>query len=217
MHDLIKIIIADDHPIFRKGLRQVIEMDKQLSVIKEASNGEEVLGFLKNEIPDIVVLDLEMPVLDGYETAKKINKDKIEVEIIMLTMHKDEFLFNKLMDIGIKGYILKENAANDILVGIKTVVQGNYYISPGISEYLIRRSGRSTSLPVSHGTIGDLTQAEKKIIKFIAENKTSKEISEILSISYKTVENHRNNICKKLDLKGSNSLLKFAIENRKFL
>ena len=214
MSDTLRVLIADDHPLFRKGLRELINADPRFTVLSEMENGEEVLSSLEKEIPDIIVLDVDMPKASGIDVARVIQRKNIFVDVIFITMYKDEYMFNKAMDLGVRGYVLKESAVSDIVNGIKAVAEGKYYISPAISEYLIRRSGRSTTLPAHERGIVDLTPTERRVMKLIAENKTSKEIGGEMSISHKTVERHRENIAKKLDLHGAHTLLKFALENR---
>jgi DNA-binding NarL/FixJ family response regulator len=132
-------------------------------------------------------------------------------------MYKDEDMFNEAMDLGVKGYVLKENAVQDIIECLKTVSSGGYYISPFLSSYIINRNDRTKSFENRYPSFVALTAMERKVLKLIADNKTSKEIADKLFISYKTVENHRTNIANKLDLHGSHQLLKFAIENRLFI
>lgn len=214
MSEHLRVLIADDHPLFRKALRQIIESDSRFEVVHEMENGEEVLSLLDEELPDIVVLDVDMPKLSGIEVARAIQKKDLLVDVIFITMYKDEYMFNKAMDLGVRGYILKESAVSDITDGIKTVAEGKYYISQSISEYLVRRSGRSTTLPAHQRGIVDLTPTERRVLKLIAENKTSKEIAGEMTISPKTVERHRENISNKLNLHGAHTLLKFALENK---
>lgn len=212
MEKKIKILIADDHPIFRKGLRQAIENDKSLIIVGEADNGLDAYQLIASMKPDVVVLDIEMPVLSGLEVASRVQKEHFPVEIVFLTMYKDEDMFNEAMDRGVKGYVLKENTVEDIVSCIKTVAKGKYFLSPTISSYLVSRSDRARNLLKRKPELDDLTPTERKILKLIAENKTSKEIALMLNVSHRTVENHRLNICNKLDIHGSHGLLKFAIE-----
>lgn len=217
MKEEIKIIIADDHPLMRSGIISVLESDPRLKIIGEAKNGEEVYKLLQVNKPDILTLDIEMPKISGLEIARKITDDKNPVRIVFLTMYKDEDMFNQAMDVGAYGYVLKENAVNDIVDCINTVASGNYYISPMISQYLLRREKSFKDQSNSSPSVNDLTKTERMILKLISEEKTTKQISEELFISYKTVENHRANISKKLNLHGSHSLIKFAISNKAIL
>jgi DNA-binding NarL/FixJ family response regulator len=211
------ILIADDHPLFRKGLRQAIEAEPSFRILDEANNGETALRKIIELQPLITILDIDMPGKNGFEVAKEVTKLSLPVSIIFLTMYKEEDMFSSAMDLGIKGYVLKENAGSDIIDAIKAVAEGRYYISPLISDFLVRRGEQSRLVRKQHPLLESLTPMERRILKFISENSTSKQIAEILHISPKTVENHRLNIVKKLNLQGAHSLLKFAIENKSAL
>lgn len=210
----ITVVIADDHPIFLKGLREVIAEDNDLIVAGEAADGAAALGCLQSLSPQVAVIDIDMPKMNGFAVAEKTRELKLPVEIIFLTMHRGEDAFNRALDIGVKGYVLKDSAVLDIVNGIKTVASGQHYISPSISSFLINRTARAAELARQRPGIHQLTQMERRILKLIAEKKTSKEIAAALYISPRTVDNHRNNICSKLDLHGSNALLKFALEHK---
>src|SRR5512145_4334 len=208
----LNILIADDHPIFLKGLREVIESDKSLKVVSVAHNGQAaVTAFQSDKRIDVVILDIDMPRMNGLEAAGAILKIRGDVPIIILTMHKDKALFLKALEIGIQGYLIKENAVADVINAIYKVAEGSTYLSPELSIHLFKRNKPSSNDTIDY--MGLLTQAEKKILNLVAEYKSSKEIAAELFISEKTVFNHRMNICKKLNLNGKNSLLRFAIEN----
>lgn len=217
MKDEIKILIADDHPLMRNGIAAVLEEEPGFCVCAHATNGNEAYKKLKETGFDIVTLDIEMPEMSGLELARKIGEENIDTRIIFLTMHKDEDMFNEAMDSGASGYVLKDNAVNDIVNCVKEVSNGGYYISPLISQFLVKRQHSVNKLSSSSPSINDLTKSERKILKMISNNHTSKEIAGELFISIKTVENHRSNISKKLDLHGSHSLVKFAIQNKSIL
>ncbi|MBK6772378.1 MAG: response regulator transcription factor [Ignavibacteria bacterium] len=211
----IRIIIADDHPIFRGGLRQIISADESIEIIGEADNGEKALEIIQELKPDIAVLDIDMPKKTGLDVLREL-KDS-STKIIFLTMYAEEDIFDEAMDFGIKGYVLKDSAVNDIIECILSVNEDNYYISPNVSNLLVNRRNKSKNLIKKNPELGNLTKTERNILRFISENKTSKEIAEVLFLSHRTVENHRTNISNKLNLKGSHSLLKFAIENKSYL
>jgi DNA-binding NarL/FixJ family response regulator len=210
----MKILIADDHPIFRKGLLKTIEGDASFEVVAEAGDGAEALRLIEKLAPEIAVLDISMPGLSGLEIVKAGREKNLPVEFIVLTMYKEEEYFNEAMDFGVKGYILKECAVTDLLEGLKLVANGRHYVSPIISEYLINRNARLEALMAQKPGLRDLTHTERRILKLIAENKTSREIAAQLHVSYRTVQNHRANICAKLGLKGHNKLLQFALEHK---
>jgi DNA-binding NarL/FixJ family response regulator len=210
----IRIIIADDHPIFRRGLRSVIEGDASLKVIDEADDGNSALEKIASLKPDIVVLDVNMPDLTGFEVVRRAQQQRLNAEIIFLTMHKDEEMFNTAMDLGVRGYVLKDSAVTEVVGAIKAVAAGKPFISPMLSEFLLSRSSRSSALSEKTPSLKDLTPTEKRILKMVAEYKTSKEIADVLCIHSRTVDNHRTNISQKLELHGSHSLLKFALEHK---
>jgi DNA-binding NarL/FixJ family response regulator len=214
MKESIKILIVDDHPIFRRGLRQVIETDAQLNVVEEAENGFAALDLIKNLKIDVVVADVNMPQMGGIELARQIKEKNLPPALIFLTMHRDEIMFNAAMDLGVKGYVLKDNAITDITDCIKTVAAGKRYVTPALTEYLFNRTGKNSGLKEQSGAFGSLTKAERRVLLLIAEDKTSREIGEILFIHSRTVDNHRTNICQKLDIHGTNALLRFALTHK---
>jgi DNA-binding NarL/FixJ family response regulator len=211
------IIIADDHPVLRSGLRHIIEWDKECTIIGEAGNGEDALAIIEEKRPDVALLDITMPKMTGLQVAKIIQERGLTTKLAILTMSADELVFNEAMDLGVLGYVLKENAASEILNSIKTVAGGNYYISPSISGILIRRTQKREAALNTIPGLADLTPMEIRILKLVAGNMTSKEIANDLCISYKTVESHRTNISKKLNLSGNNALLRFALEHKSLL
>lgn len=213
----IKIIIADDHPIMRRGIKSVLATDAQIEIVAEAKDGEEAYNLIRSHLPDVALIDVEMPKMTGLEISRRINAENIKTRIVFLTMYKDEDLFNSAMDTRAIGYVLKENAAEDVLESVKYAAAGKNYISPSISGYLISRINRQTDFSANKPSINDLTKAERTVLKLISQEKTTQQIADELHISYKTVENHRNNISKKLNLTGTHSLIKFAISNKALL
>ena len=210
----IRIIIADDHPVFRQGLRQIIELEPGLKVLGEASDGAEALRLIQEVKPDVAVLDINMPRMKGFDVAREVQRLELPVGIIILTMHDDESMFNEALNAGAKGYLLKDSAAGDIVNSIKMVATGQHYISPSISNYLLNRATRREELSNATPALKDLTPTELRVLKLIAQRKTSKEIAEQLFVSYSTVENHRHSICQKLDIHTKNGLMMFAVEHR---
>lgn len=214
MNDEIKIIIADDHPIVRQGLRQMIEADRNLTVIGEAGDGEEVLRLIEIHQPDVAVLDVDMPRMGGFDVVRELRRKKSHVKIIFLTMHSEEEIFQTAMDLGVGGYVLKDSATTDIVAGIKSIAAGKPFISPALSALLLNRRRRREKLKNEKPALDSLTPTERRILKLIAEDKTSKEIGEELFISHRTVHAHRANISNKLNLSGNLALVKFAITNK---
>ena len=204
----------DDHPLFRQGLRQVIQSDPRFELAGESDDGEAALQLIQQVKPDVAVLDVNLPRMSGLEVAMILQTKKLKVGLVVLTMLKDEQAFNQAMNLDIKGYVLKENAAEEILNCIASVAEGNPYVSPSLTSYLLRRRNRAEALATRTPSLEDLTTAERRILKGIAQKKTTKEIAAELFISPRTVETHRANISSKLMLKGPNSLLQFAVEHR---
>lgn len=214
MNSIIRLLIADDHPLLRAGLRQVIETDARLHVIAEASDGAAALQLLTAHQPDVAVLDIEMPQLTGFALLREMRAQRLKTAVVFLTMYRDEDMFNEALDLGALGYVLKDSATTDIVAAIKAAATGQPYISPAISAFLLNRATRAATLVKQQPGLNDLTPTERRVLKLIAANKTSKEIAAELFISHRTVENHRANICQKLELKGSHSLLKFAFDHK---
>jgi two-component system, NarL family, response regulator DegU len=214
MKNPITVLIADDHPIFRKGLREVLSEDPSLRLVAEAGDGVTALRLISELKPRAAVLDLDMPEMNGLQVAEKVSALKLPVALVILTMYKEERAFNEAIAAGVLGYVLKENAANDLLGCLHAVAAGKAFISPSLSTFLLGRNTRAQALRDEKPGLELLTAAEGRILKLIAQDLTSKEIADQLAISFHTVENHRANICQKLNLRGSHSLLKFAFENK---
>ena len=210
----IRIVIADDHPVLRKGLRQVIEADPSLQVVAEADDGETALAQLEELQPQIAVLDIDMPKLDGFAVMKEIQRRRLGIDVVLLTLHSDEVLFNEAMDLGAKGYILKESAVSDIVSGIQAVAAGRHYVTSSLTAHLIRHRSREQAFARRRPSIAALTVTERRILRMIARGQSSKEIAAELFIHYRTVENHRTSIGQKLGLHGHNAVLKFALEHK---
>lgn len=213
----MRVIIADDHPIFRQGLINVIQEEGSFEIVGEANDGGKALRLIEKLAPDIAILDISMPGMTGLELAKETRDRELSTRIVVMTMYDDESYLDEAMDAGVMGYLLKDNAAVDLINCLKTIAAGRRYVSPSMSEYLLGRHSEKKQLEDDKPGIKDLTQTEKKVLKLISQNLTSKEIAKELFISYRTVQNHRANICDKLNLRGSNALLQFAIEHKSVL
>ncbi|MBR9975720.1 MAG: response regulator transcription factor [Bacteroidetes bacterium] len=214
MNDALTIVIADDHPVFRAGLRQIIERDATLRVLGEAGDGIAALDAIRNLQPKITLLDLHMPKMGGLDVAATVNRERLPVSLLVLTMFDDEEMFNEAMEYGVRGYILKDSAVLDIVRSIHAVAEGKYYISPALSR---NQNGDNSFLDSDlekRLRLNLLTPAEKRVLYHIADGRKSTEIADTLTISLRTVERHRENICHKLLLSGSYSLLRFALEHR---
>jgi DNA-binding NarL/FixJ family response regulator len=214
MRDEIRIVIADDHPVLRRGLVQVIESDPMLKVAAEAGDGNGALAQIDALKPNIAVLDADMPKLDGLGVLREIHKRRLPVEVVFLTIHDEEDLFEAAIDLGAKGYILKESALTEIVDGLRAVAGGQHYCSAALTAYLVQRRNRTQAFARAHPSLNDLTSSQRRILRMIAAGKSSKEIAAELFIHYRTVENHRTSICEKLNLHGPNTLIRFALQHK---
>jgi DNA-binding NarL/FixJ family response regulator len=217
MTEQVTILLVDDHPLLRRGLRDVIGEHSRFRIVGEASDGEEAMRLLISLKPQIVVMDIDMPRLSGLETIRAIRQFPLQVRTIILTMYQEEDMFNAAMDLGAQAYVLKENAANDILAALEKVARGEIFVCPSLREAGRRRSDRVQELLLGKPQIETLTPSERRILKLVGEDYTSKEIADRLQLSVRTVDNHRQNICRKLNLHGTHSLLKFAFDNSTYL
>jgi len=214
MKDEITLLIADDHPVLRGGLRQIVEAVPDFRVVAEAEDGDEAAALLRELRPRIAVLDVEMPRKDGLELAREARDERLPTALIFLTMHKEERFFNAALDLGVQGYILKDSAASEIVKCIRAVAAGQNYITPTLSTYLINRSRRAAELSGQEPGLEALTATERRVLKLVASGKTSRQIADELCVSQRTIEHHRASVASKLDLKGSNALLQFAIKHQ---
>ncbi len=217
MKNKVRVILADDHPIFMSGLQQIIEEDENIEIAGTALNGEKALEIIYERKPDIAVLDIDMPKMTGLEVLRAMNETKSKTKVVFLTVYASEDMFDEAMELGTNGYVLKDCAVNDIVECIHKVNEGNYYISPTISNFVVTRRERMKKFDSDNPTIDTLTKTELNILRMIADGLTSKDIADELFISFKTVENHRSNISGKLGIKGAHSLLKFALKNKSSL
>lgn len=213
MTEAVKVLVVDDHQLLRIGVRDAIGRNSRFKIVGEAADGEAALELMASLKPDIVITDIDMPRLNGLETIREIRKLAFEVKVIILTMYNEEDMYNAAMDLGVKAYVLKENAATDIVAALEKVNRGETFLTASMLDVGKRRSDRVRELLLSKPQIEALTPAERRILKLIGEDYTSKEIADRLSLSVRTVDNHRQHICDKLKLHGTHSLLKFAFDN----
>lgn len=207
------ILVADDHPLFREGVINFLS-SRDYRIKGEAEDGEETLKLLESLSPDILILDINMPKLSGIQVAEQAYKILPDIKIAILTIYKEEKLFNKIMDLGVLGYILKESAVIEILDCLKAILKNNYFISPLLYSFFLKRIRKKEDFESEFQGITVLTDTERKILRLTAQALTSKQISQELFISPRTVDKHREHICTKLNVHGRLNLVKFAIENK---
>lgn len=207
----ISVFNADDHPLLRKGITNLIRERPQLNWVGSAANGRDAVEKIRAIRPAVALLDIEMPHLSGMEVAKTLLEEGTETNFILLTLYKEKRLLRQALDLGIKGYLLKESEEEEIVASIEAVAKGQAYVSAGLTQYLVNATPENDPLVV-------LSEHERNILKLIAREKPTADIADMLFISPKTVANHRNNISKKLGLKGEqNGLLKWALAHRNLL
>jgi len=208
----ISVVIADDHTILRKGIKSLLQDEEDINIIGEAESGQEALELITQKQPDVAIMDISMPGLNGIDVTRKIIKTNPQTKILMLSMHgARQYVVNSLKA-GASGYILKKNAVDELIAGIRTVIGGNKYLSPSVSEILVD----DIVHPEWHnsgGALQDLSVREREVLQLIAEGKTVTDISEKLYISGNTVTTHRKNIMRKLNLHNTAELTKFAIKH----
>jgi len=214
MKPKIRVILADDHPVYRDGLKQMLEVDPGLELIHETGDGRDALEQARRLKADVLLLDVDMPRMNGVEVARERHRQKDSFDIIFLTMHREEDLFNQAMELRVKGYLLKDSAGEEIRNAVHSVAEGRPYLSPALAEFVMNRQSEARELKEKKPELSNLTESERRILRLIASDRTSKEIADDLGLSVRTVENHRANICNKLNVRGSHALLKFAFEHR---
>lgn len=210
----IRILIADDHSIVRKGLRSTLEEEPDYKVVGEAANGREAVRIAEQLVPDVAIVDIGMPQLNGIEATNQIQKLSPKTRVLILSMHSDETYILRALTAGAKGYLLKDTAENDILAAVHAVVQGKAYFSPAIAKVLLedyvgflRRRGLNDSYEL-------LTEREKEVLQLLAEGKSNKEVANVLGLGVSTVETHRMNLMQKLNLHSTAEIVLYAVRKR---
>lgn len=212
-----RIVLADDHDVVRRGLRAVLEARQDLEVCGEAATGREAVELTRELKPDVVVLDISMPELNGLEATRQILKAHPQTEVLVLTVHESESLIHEVLDAGGRGYILKSDASKDLIAAVEALRQHKSYFTAKVSDMVLQgylsgsmAAGRTKLRPPRTR----LTPREREIVQLLAEGKSNKEVATALDISVKTAETHRTNIMRKLDLHSISELVRYAIRNK---
>jgi two-component system response regulator NreC len=209
----IRILIADDHTLLRSGIRALLEDQPDFTVVGEAEDGREAVRLVHQLRPNVVLMDIAMPLLNGLEATRQIKREHPEIKVLVLTMYDHEEYFRQMLEVGASGYIIKRAAAGELVSAIRAVHNGEAVLSPVITrllleDYLHRDAGKSEADPDA------LSPREREVLQLIAEGKTSREIAEILNLSVKTVQSHRTSLMQKLDLHDRGDLIKYAIQKK---
>ncbi|MGH8372260.1 MAG: response regulator [Gammaproteobacteria bacterium] len=204
---MLRILLADDHPMFRQGLRALLEREG-FEVVGEASDGHEAVRLATQLTPGIAVLDIGMPLLNGINAAREILVQSPNTLVIVLTMYQEEAFVLEALRAGIRGYVLKDQAASDLVSAIREMLVGSIYLSPRISRAVVNAYMKKSELPSD-----PLTDREHQVLQLIAEGKTTRECAEVLGLSVKTVDSHRTRIMQKLEIHETASLVRYAVRH----
>ena len=207
-----RIVIVEDHTILREGLRALLSADPQFDVVGEAGDGRDAIRCCDELVPDLVLMDLSMPKMHGFDAIKEIKRQSPEIKIVVLTVHKTDEYILATLQAGADGYVLKDATQSELVMAIRNVLVGKRYLSPGISEKVIEGYLEGKETIRTSSAWETLTRREREILKLIAEGYKNKEAADHLCISLKTVEKHRANLMKKLDLHNAAELTAFAME-----
>jgi len=207
-----RILVADDHPIVRQGLRTILEGEPDIEVVGEAADGREAVRKASMLAPDIVIMDISMPKMNGLDATARIVKDNPAIRVVALTMHSSEEYVYSLLKAGAKGYLLKESVSSDLVEAIHAVEGGGTYLHPSISTKVVEVYLKGPQANARSGRVDVLTLREREILQLIAEGHTNKEIAVMLVLSVKTIENHRTRLMDKLEIHNVAGLTRYAIE-----
>lgn len=213
--ETINILLVDDHTLIREGLKLILKKNKQFKIIGEASNGVEALEFLEKNAAKthVMLLDITMPELDGFEVAKVVKKKYPNLKVLALTMHNEESYITKMIDVGVHGYVLKDSNLDDLSSAIKTILDDKPYYSSDVSAVMIN-SLMNKDKQKDNNAIDNLTEREKEIIHLISDGYKSSEIADKLELSTRTIEVHRRNLMKKLEVKNTAELVSYVLKSK---
>lgn len=211
---MIRVLIAEDHSMVRAGIRALLEKTGEISILGEASNGQEAVELAQKLNPDVLVMDIMMPRLNGIQAAEHIRKLKTTTRILLLSMYSDQGLVYQALQSGVKGYVLKSSVSDELLWAVHAVAEGKTYLSSHISEMVVENAVNPRVGGMEHDPFSNLSPREKEILQLIAEEHTSAEIAQMLYISEKTVEKHRTSLMEKLNARNLAGLVRLAVKYR---
>lgn len=210
----IQLGLVDDHNLFREGIKSLLDKISDVTLVLEAVNGKDLFTKLKNDIPDVILLDLEMEEMNGVDATLKLQEEYPEIKVLILTMHKEERMISYLMEIGANGYLLKDTTREELEEAIKTVVKNGFYFNEFVSQALLKGLKSKSGKPLKIGKDYHLTARELEVLELIAQECTTAEIAEKLFLSVRTIEGHRKNLISKLGVKNTAGLLIKAIKEK---
>lgn len=205
---MIRILLADDHALVRQGFRMILSAQPDMEIVGEAGNGREAVELAEKLKPDVAVMDVAMPELNGVEATRRLNTVSPRTRVLALSMHKDSVYVREILRAGARGYLLKDSVDADLLAAVRAVAKGDGYLSPGVSDSVLTDYRQHVTNPVDL-----LTSREREVLQMIAEGKTNKEIATSLNLSVYTVEAHRGRVMEKLNLHSAGELVRFALRN----
>jgi DNA-binding NarL/FixJ family response regulator len=211
---MIRVLIAEDHLMVRAGIRALLEKAGDIHVLGEASNGQEAIELAEKLKPDVLVMDIMMPRLNGVQAAENIRKLKLPTHILLLSMYSDQGLIYQALQSGVKGYVLKSSVSDELLWAVRAVANGKTYLSSQVSEIVVEQAVNPHTSGLEHDPFSNLSPREKEILQLIAEEHTSSEIASLLFISEKTVEKHRASLMEKLNVRNLAGLVRVAVKYR---
>lgn len=213
-----RILIADDHPIFRNGLKDILVSKMSNAIIDDVEDGKLAWEYLNKNRVDVAVLDVDMPNMDGLEVCKRLKESVLQTKVVILTMYKDMEIFNSAMDNGASGFLLKDHSGLDLVECIDAVMAGKTYLGKGLEDRMLAHNEYKDRRKQLSDDLQALTSAELKTLKLVEKNLTSREIADKLFVTQKTVENYRSRICKKLNIPaGNNALIRWVMDNKDIL
>lgn len=214
MEDKIRVLLAEDHTIVREGLRSLLEATGRVEVVGEADNGRSAVEVARELRPDVAIVDVSMPELDGVEATRQIKKAAPQVRVIVLTMHSAEVYMKEVFRAGASGYLVKKTAARDLLMAVEAVMRDEMYLSPAISKVVIDRYVEVGGEALSREGYNALSDREREVLKLVAEGRTNREVADMLNVAEKTVATHRANVMRKLELHNMSELVRYAVRER---
>ena len=202
----IRVVLADDHVLVRQGIKSLLEREG-MQVLAEASDGQEAVRQVEKLNPDVAIMDIGMPLLNGMDAVRALGRSAPKTKPVLLTQHDEDQYVSEALEAGVKGYVLKSQVANDLVTAIRQVLRGDVYLSPGIASAVMAAYRTRSDRPAN-----PLTARERQVLQLIAEGKSTKEIASILGVSVKTAESHRSRIMQKLDIHETASLVRYAVK-----